>query len=678
MRSVKACFNPTLFKKNLTRFWPIWGLYLVVWLFSFPFALLMGDYNTERFVAREVLDAVGEIGMVTALIFAVLAAMALWSYLFNSRSACLMHQLPVRREGLFLTNYLSGLTFFVLPNAAVFVLTLLAEVAVGEVNVPNLLIWLVGVTLIDVFFFSFATFCAMFTGHILALPVFYAILNGLIWAMAMLINLVLDNFLFGYTGMGIWEEIIIILTPVWLLGNVGAYMAGDGSQTYHFEGMPAIVLYAVTGLILAGVTLIAYRRRHMEKAGDVVTVRWVQPIFRYGVAFCSALALGLLLSEMFGSVLPDNTLWSLFPFMIICGIVGYFAASMLLEKSFRVLNKWKGCAVFLAVLAVLTCALEYDLTGYSRWVPEKGNVESVSISMETSRPYDNHYFYVEAEEPQTIQAAIEAHQAIVDQGRSKNLTTDWVMTEEGYQVQTLSRSGMTISYTLKNGRVVTRDFEAQIMVAASDLKDPASAASKLNALINMPEVVKKIYNLSDLKVDKINSICVDTVTMMNEYGMNMQEVEINREAYEKVIAAIQRDLEEGNYRRYLMDDEARKTNCMANEILINLEYAIIYDEDPEITGSITREYMHYYSDQIRVTLQATAKHTLAALDEAGVLKTQLILVTQAQQDALSDKWGYTDPLQIDIKDYAWAVIGPEPEQIPEDEPTLEDQLAGNI
>ena len=24
MRSVTSCFNPALFKKNLSRFWPIW------------------------------------------------------------------------------------------------------------------------------------------------------------------------------------------------------------------------------------------------------------------------------------------------------------------------------------------------------------------------------------------------------------------------------------------------------------------------------------------------------------------------------------------------------------------------------------------------------------------------------------------------------------------------------
>ena len=36
MRSVTSCFNSTLYRKNLSRFWPIWALYSVIWLFALP------------------------------------------------------------------------------------------------------------------------------------------------------------------------------------------------------------------------------------------------------------------------------------------------------------------------------------------------------------------------------------------------------------------------------------------------------------------------------------------------------------------------------------------------------------------------------------------------------------------------------------------------------------------
>ena len=41
MRSVTSCFNPALFKKNLSRFWPIWTLYGLIWIFALPINLML-------------------------------------------------------------------------------------------------------------------------------------------------------------------------------------------------------------------------------------------------------------------------------------------------------------------------------------------------------------------------------------------------------------------------------------------------------------------------------------------------------------------------------------------------------------------------------------------------------------------------------------------------------------
>ena len=38
------------------------------------------------------------------LVYAALCALAVWSYLYSARSVGLMHTLPIRREGIFLTN----------------------------------------------------------------------------------------------------------------------------------------------------------------------------------------------------------------------------------------------------------------------------------------------------------------------------------------------------------------------------------------------------------------------------------------------------------------------------------------------------------------------------------------------------------------------------------------------
>ena len=41
MGSGTSYFNMTLFRKNLARFWPIWGLYALIWVVLLPAGVLL-------------------------------------------------------------------------------------------------------------------------------------------------------------------------------------------------------------------------------------------------------------------------------------------------------------------------------------------------------------------------------------------------------------------------------------------------------------------------------------------------------------------------------------------------------------------------------------------------------------------------------------------------------------
>ena len=204
MGSGTSYFNMTLFRKNLARFWPIWGLYALIWVVLLPAGVLLRRDGWDEGLAREfpldLLNHSGNMALVLAFLFGILCAMAVFSYLYSARSVGMLHALPMRREGLFLTNYLSGLAFLWVPNFAVFLLALAAEALNGTVVFSSLFTWLVVTCLLCLFFYSFAVFCAMFTGHILALPAFYLILNFLAAAITYLLESIAREFLFGFNG----------------------------------------------------------------------------------------------------------------------------------------------------------------------------------------------------------------------------------------------------------------------------------------------------------------------------------------------------------------------------------------------------------------------------------------------------------------------------------------------
>ena len=257
MGSGTSYFNMTLFRKNLARFWPIWGLYALIWVVLLPAGVLLRRDVWDKGNAWEfplvLLDGSRNMALVLAFLFGILCAMAVFSYLYSVRSVGMLHALPMRREGLFLTNYLSGLAFLWVPNFGVFLLALAAEALNGTVVFSSLFTWLVVTCLLCLFFYSFAVFCAMFTGHILALPAFYLILNFLAAAITYLLESIAREFLFGFNGAEWAEKWAMWFTPALkLLRATGLdYMSG----TPRYCGLGLVVLYALIGLVLAGIAL---------------------------------------------------------------------------------------------------------------------------------------------------------------------------------------------------------------------------------------------------------------------------------------------------------------------------------------------------------------------------------------------------------------------------------------
>ena len=115
----------------------------------------------------------------------------------------------------------------------------------------------------------------MFTGHILALPAFYGILNILAAGLAYLFDALAGAFVYGYAGIPRLSEAAVWLSPALRLTYTLNLIYPGGNGVYvQFYGLHVVLLYALAGLILTGLALLVYRRRSLERAGDIVSVGW--------------------------------------------------------------------------------------------------------------------------------------------------------------------------------------------------------------------------------------------------------------------------------------------------------------------------------------------------------------------------------------------------------------------
>ncbi|SMC53587.1 hypothetical protein [Papillibacter cinnamivorans] len=642
MRLKTSFFNRTVFTRSFFRFWPIWAIYTLIWAFLFPIALgnsLFSPYSTMTTDSLALASYIYRIiqygGVIMTFVFGVVAAMAVFSYLYSPKSAGMMHALPIRREGLFFSNYLAGLCFFLIPHAVLFVLALLVEAGAGFVSPAPLLVWLGAVTAMAVFFYSFAVFCGMFTGNILALPVFYGVLSFLTPAIEYLIRSVLGDFLFGYSNR-YSDFITLAFSPAAKLltglSPQAIYREGSGGVNGEVIGyIPGnwrfLVYYFAVALILIAAALFVYQIRRSESAGDLVSVRGMRPVFKFGVSACAALALGQMFYYFISSSIPSYAFfnpWILLLCMLLLGFVGYFASEMLLRKSFRVFGQsYKGFLIFSALLVLFTTALEYDFFGYERAVPSPESVQSVSLLPSSTFPYYTGQLLFEDQEE--IRAAIALHGDIVETkasieqsvreyyagGADYSPKAAEYTSTNFYSGSESSLITLQILYTLTDGNTVRRQYT--LPVTTGGLSDPDGFAGRLDELINSDGGVLSGLFPSGFSAEDLTGGTVG-------FSGGRQTTEISREQAMALYDAVMADRKENAIGRlYLLDNQEYYSAVYDNPI--ELYFSGVY---PGWTYSSGK----YESHSVTIWPETGSEHTIEALEKLGIVNPDSPLVVK--------------------------------------------------
>ena len=553
MQSKTSFFNRTLFRKNLSRYWPLWGFASFVGFLA-PAALLVrviqsGETSVAPLRVREIYYyLVADAVPIVSIAYAILCAMAVWSYLYHPRSVSMMHSLPIRREGLFLTNLLSGLAMMAIPYLVAGGLGTLLFACCGGFDAWGTLATILAVIGQSVTFFGLATFCAFLTGNIFALPVLYFLLNFLAPLGDWLCNLFARGFLFGFTAD--YSGTVDFLCPMVYLTqrlyvNSEYETVRDSALEYQnrltsvtLENAWLIAAYAAAGLVFLALAYLLYRRRESERAGDVVAVRVFRPVFRFGVAALSALLGGRLLYALLWESFQAGDTFTPVPLaicLIVAGLIGYYAASMLLAKSLRVFRGSAVGALCLVAACIAFCAgMRYDLFGIERRIPDGSEIAQLKLYVA-----NNTYYLTPEDQPELLAGAQELQRTLIDQK---------FLIKSNYETY---RHGSTSSdpdvyaniryvYTLKSGAAVERFYT--VAFARSDLQQPGSYAGVLDAYVNSPALRQARLRWGDPEFH-VESGWFSIQDGDDNFTLGTQECET-------LLSAIARDAENGNWGRY--------------------------------------------------------------------------------------------------------------------------------
>ena len=641
MRSKTSCFNPAIFRKNLTRFWPLWGLASFCGGL-FPLALLVMTLRVrgamqlaaDPLEMKEMLYAALAYAVpLVTMFYAILCAAAVWSYLYNAKSVGLMHAIPVTRGSLFVTNTLSGLSMLLIPYAVTGALTILVAALWGGFTAEGFAVTILGVLGDSVFYFGLATFSAFAVGNIIILPLLYFLLNFLAVIADWMVHMLTAGFLIGINSY--YSGAVEFLSPtVCLMKAVAPERqwdeATDKVVAVTLRGGWIIAVYAAVGLLLLLLAYLLYRKRRSESAGDVMAVRALRPVFRYGCALFAAILGGRLLYELFWQGRSYGGTLDAIPFaicMIVAGLIGYFLACMMLAKTPRVFNRRSLGGVLAVVIGcvALCAALRFDVFGMERRIPAAERVEEVELYAA-----DSHYYLYAPADAEQIEAVCALHRAIVEDkayllAQERNSYADYSAPRE--EDEDTAWTTVTFTYRLTGGKTLERSYNSLLLTKAR-MAQSGTYDNLLDALVSSSVMRGKRLHWGDARFR------VENATVYFDFGGEVRT--LNTDETNAVMAAIRADAESGNWGGYDWWRYAptKRDDPAAYAVTIEVAYAAErFDEENRVTNTTW--------DYVTVRLRPEMRRTMETLLSLGVL-TDKDLVTREEVYPweYDDDWDY--------------------------------------
>lgn len=307
----------------------------------------------------------------------LICGLSSFSYL-NSRSKVdFYHGIPVRREKLYLANYLMGILYVAVPYG----LCMAMAVIVAMANqVPAAFLWPMAVEgyflhlVYYILMYTVVVIAAMMTGNLVVAILGTGVFNFVVPLASALIHGYFIGFYHTFVYIpgetcGLYEWGIRVSPLVEYITRIGRY-----DPAHPLDSLAAALAALGISLVLAVAGCMLYRKRPSEAAGKAMAFAVSMPVIRIILTLVSGMGGGA-----FFWGIRESLGWAVFG--ILCGtVICHCVVEIIYHFDFKKLFSDKlqlaGCIV--VVMAVF-CVFRYDLTGYDEWVPAAGKVKETAV-----------------------------------------------------------------------------------------------------------------------------------------------------------------------------------------------------------------------------------------------------------------------------------------------------------
>ncbi|GAE36470.1 hypothetical protein JCM9157_3659 [Halalkalibacter akibai JCM 9157] len=428
--------------------------------------------------------------------FPVLFAIFLFRYMQVKLSSDFTHSLPIKREQLYNQHILFGLLGLITPV----LITSVSLLILGQFLPYNELLSFSSVfnwTMFSLLFAVFVFLAGVFVGMLSGMSILQAALTYILFVFPVGITMLfysnLEFYLFGFSATYYINQKFENIIPFIRISQL--------------EQNPLTTIEIVVYLLLSAsfylCALLAYKKRPTETATQAIAFAALRPVFKYGVTFCTMLVGGL----YFGSV-QGGMGWTIFGY-ITAALLGYYLATMILEKTWRVLAKWKGYLGFLIVVTILGVSFQLDAFGFEKRIPNIEEIQGVHFgdSIYQILDQDRFYHYYDGER---MEEYIEPKYHYNQSGTIKSILSlhEQIIKEKNQLKKTASQTdSVAFRYHLKNGKELVRHYQIPMHAYQKHYRE----------IVESPEYKQNQFPI--LEVDDITSLKRITI---NSYRTGQQ------------------------------------------------------------------------------------------------------------------------------------------------------------
>ncbi len=443
MKSITSLFKKGIIISDLKRFWWVSALYALALFLATPMIHFMRLFTTSvtdmEFIKLNIQDELRYLEGSSA-IFLILAPVIIGTLLFmymqKSKAASMFHSLPLSRAVLYFNSCISAAILLVIPilfNAGVMFL-LNGFTDLSDIYSASMIFRWVGLQLLfGLLFLSMTIFTGIFTGNSVAQVAFVYILNFLPYYLVEFVGGNLQSLLYGFRSYS--NDSFMDKLPMSMLFLTKRNLSAS-----------VIVLFIILTIALFAGGLWAFKKRKPEMAGEVIAFRWVRPIFIFGVTTCVALLGGAYFASVFNTMPMEFTIFGLF----LGSLLAYIIVQMITNKTFKVLNTYKGYLGFALVMVILLLGVKVDIFGYQNKVPAPESVVEVY--------FGNNIYYWENRNNPEYKSNDENQNIFTTQENIKGITTFHKAIVQ-QRPKDNKYNGNYLIYKLKNGSEIRRYYD---------------------------------------------------------------------------------------------------------------------------------------------------------------------------------------------------------------------------